>query len=244
MRGLAIIILSFIILSCDSENAPDCLKSAGSSITKIVDVGEFNQLIINNEFNVIFTEGPDQSVSLTTGENMIDDIDFSLNSNVLEIKNTISCKWVRDYDFPILEITHPNLEFIEIIGGSTITSNGLLTYSNLSLKSKDSNGVIRLELDTESLNIDNNEITNYFIKGNVTDLKVLFSSGDSRFEGANLNVINADISHKSSNDIIINVNNRLTGTIGSTGDLIYVGEPPAEINVTTDNRGRLIDGTN
>ncbi len=244
MRKLAVIISSLIILACDSDNAPDCLKSAGTNVTKVVDLGEFNQLIINDEFNVIITEGSDQMVSLTTGENLIDEVEFSLNGNVLEIKNTIRCKWVRDYDFPILKITHPNLEFIEIVGGSTITSNGILNYSSLSLKSKDSNGIIRLSLNCENLTIDNNEITNYFMEGSVINLRILFSSGDSRFEGANLSAINADVSHKSSNDIVVNVSNRLGGSIGSTGDLIYVGEPPTEINVTTDNRGRLIDGTN
>lgn len=243
MKKLLIIISLMAFFGCTSEESPDCFKSSGSQVTKIIELGIFSKLLINNEFNVILIEGPTASVKLTTGENIIDDIQFMINDGLLEIQNTIGCSWVRDYNFPIIEITHPALEYIEIIGGSTVQSQGILSYSNLYLKSKDSNGVFTLELASENVIIENNEITNYFIDGAVTNLTLNYTSGDSRFEGRNLRVSNAFIQHKSSNDIIINVSNELTGSIGSTGDLIYVGEQPALIEVTTNNRGRLIDGT-
>ncbi|QSE99068.1 head GIN domain-containing protein [Fulvivirga lutea] len=244
MRGIFAIILTILFFGCNDADSPDCLKSSGEGVTRTIDIGDFNSLLINNEFNVILTEGPTREVKLTIGENLLNDIDFTLSGSLLEITNQVSCKWTRDYNYPLLEITHPNISFIEIIGGSIIRSNGTLTYPNLSLKSKASNGIIELSLNSESLSIDSNEITNYLLDGNVSDLNLLFSSGDGRFEGANLICTNARVIHNSSNDIIVNVTNQLTGELNSTGDLIYVGQVPAEISVEVKDRGNLINGTN
>ncbi|WP_350115289.1 head GIN domain-containing protein [Fulvivirga sp.] len=236
--------MTLLFFGCNDADAPDCLKSSGKGVTKVIEVGDFDALLINNEFNVILTEGPARDVKLTIGENLFNDIDFTLSGSLLEITNQVSCKWTRDYNYPLLEITHPNISFIEIIGGSIIRSNGTLTYPNLSLKSKASNGIIELSLNSASLSIDSNEITNYLLSGSVDELYVLFSSGDGRFEGANLQCTNARIIQNSSNDIIVNVTNQLTGELNSTGDLIFVGQVPNGISIEEKDRGRLINGVN
>lgn len=243
MNRFIVIISVLFSIGCNSETAPDCLKRTGSIISKEIELDDFNGLLINNEFNVILSQGNEQEIILSAGENLINDITFTVNDDLLEIANNISCRWTRDYNFPTLEITHPDLRTVEIIGGSIITSNGILTYPDMSFKSEDSNGNIRLSVNMENLVIDSNEITNYWVDGSVNNLNLIYSSGNGRFEGAELEVINARVRHNGSNDIIINASESLTGSINSTGDLIYVGQTPAVIEIELTNRGKLVDGT-
>ena len=244
MRKLFFIILIGIIYGCDSAEAPDCLKSAGGNITNSIPLDSFNELIINNDFNVILTQGVEQSVTLTIGENIFNDISFEVINNILEVKNNVGCKWVRKYDYPTIEITHPNLELIEIVGGSLVTTTNVLTYPNLLLKAKDSNGVFTLNVNSDNLTIDSNEITNYYLNGITTNLNIQLTSGDGRIEAGLLTTTNANISHASSNDIIVNVTNELNVTINSTGNVIYVGQEPTSINTVIQERGSVINGVN
>lgn len=244
MRNICLHILFLFVVACNDQEAPNCLKSSGDLATEVIELQAFNDLLINNEFEVVITEGPIQEVKLTVGKNIFNDIEFTSDGSLLEISNTITCKWVRDYNYPTLEITHPDISSIEIIGGSIIRSSGTLSYQNITFRSKSSNGIFDLNLNSDNVSIDNNEITNYTIIGSANTLNLVYSSGNGRFEGAEFVVDNAIVTHIGSNDIIINVREELSGTLGSTGDLIYVGEPPAIIDVTSDNRGQLIDGTN
>lgn len=244
MKKLIIILTIIVLFGCDSDNSPDCLKSTGNVISKDFDLSDFDMLTINNEFKVYITHGTEQKVKLKIGENLLNDITLEVIDGELIVKNNAGCKWVRSYDFPILEITSNDINFIEIIGGSEVYSVNTLSYPSLFMKSKDSNGMVDLDIAMINFGVDGNEITNYNIEGSVTNLNLTFSSGDSRFEGGKLVAEFATVVHNGSNDIIVNANESLTGSINSTGDLIYVDQQPQTIDVNITNRGRLIDGTN
>ncbi len=244
MKKLIAILSIGLFAGCNSENAPDCLKSAGNLTTKSIAIDEFSNLIINNEFNVIITEGPQQAIKVTIGENLIEEIKFDLVNGTLVVSDFISCRWVRSYNYPILEITHPNLSSIEIVGGSIVTSANTLTYPTLTLISKDSNGDFNLNINNNILNIDGNEITNYKLTGQTNLMNFTFSSGDSRFEGVDFQIIDAIVNHNGTNEVIVNVSRKLTARLGSTGDVIYVGQVPQTIEVEENNRGKLINGVN
>lgn len=244
MKKLIIILTIIALFGCDSDNAPDCLKSTGNVISKDFDLSDFDMLTINNEFKVYITHGTEQKVTLKIGENLLNDITLEVIDGELIVKNNASCKWVRSYDFPILEITSNDINFIEIIGGSVVYSVNTLSYPSLFMKSKGSNGIVDLNIAMINFGVDGNEITNYDIEGSVTNLNLTFSSGDSRFVGGKLIAKFATVIHNGTNDIIVNVNESLTGSINSTGDLTYVDQQPQTIDVNITNRGRLIDGTN
>ena len=244
MKRLIVILAIIVLFGCDSDDAPDCLKSAGGETTQVYNLPAFDKVTINNEFMVYLTYGAEKNISVTAGENLLSDISLEVINGELIVKNNAGCKWVRSYDFPILEITTDDLHFIEIIGGTKLESANTLLYPSLFMKSKDSNGMVDLDIDMVNFGIDGNEITNYNIEGVATNLNLTFSSGDSRFEGRQLLVENANVVHNGTNDIVINVRASLTGRLGSTGDLIYVGQAPQFVDVNITNRGRLIDGTN
>ncbi|MBL6445520.1 DUF2807 domain-containing protein [Fulvivirga sp. 29W222] len=238
-----IVLLIILIYGCDSANAPDCLQKAGRTTEVVLNVDPFNLLEVNSGLNVILEQGTEQLVTLNAGENLISDIHYEVSGNQLLIRNDNSCNWVRPYDFPIVKIIHPNISEIRLAGSGLISSSGTLNFPRLILISEDESGDFKLDLNCASLSIVSNDITNYYMSGTVENLKVMFASGDGRLEGNNLQVANANIFHRGTNDIIVYVTDELSGRIISTGDLIYVKTKPTVIDVSLENLGDLIDET-
>ena len=70
-------------------------------------------------------------------------------------------------------------------------------------------------------------------------MNINFAAGNGRFEGENLVAQNINIFHRGSNDMVVNPQQSLTGSIRSTGNVISVNEPPL-VNVEEVFSGRLI----
>ncbi|MTI20569.1 DUF2807 domain-containing protein [Fulvivirga sp. RKSG066] len=245
MRTISLAILTFILcFGCDSTDAPECLKTRGELTTKELTLNAFNSLTVNNEFEVIITEGTSQKVEITAGENLLDEIEFEVLDGSLTVSNHNGCEWSRDYDFPVINITHPNLSNIRQNGGGSIKSNGTLTYPQLTLISEKSSGNFELSLSADKLTVVNNDLSNYYLTGDVGYLNVGFFSGDGRFEGANLLCEKVVVFQRGTNDITVNAQESLTGRIIATGNVIFVGTKPKKIEVSEENRGRLINKTN
>ncbi len=244
MKKFLLILTIAFAFGCNSEDAPDCLKSAGKQLTKNVVLDDFDRLYINNDFNVLITQGAVQKVTITIGENLFKEIDFKVIEGELHITNHISCRWVRKYDFPTINITVPTISKIEITGGSVIQTVGTLNVPSIELRSQDCNGDFYMDIDSNNLNVWSNEISNFTLIGQVNNLSVSFTAGDGLFKGADLLATDANIYHNGTNIITVNVSNELKGSINSTGNLKYVGNTPATIDVKDNGRGHLINGSN
>ncbi|GAA0893293.1 hypothetical protein GCM10009122_29720 [Fulvivirga kasyanovii] len=238
-----IILLIILMYGCDSENAPDCLQKAGDNTEVVLDVAPFSLLEVTADLNVVIEQGPEQIVMLSAGENLISDIYYEVIDDRLLIRNDNSCSWVRSYDFPVVKITHPNIAEIRLAGSGLISSKGTLSFPDLSLISENESGDFKLNLNTTALEVVSNDITNFYMSGSVENLRVMFASGDGRFEASDLHATNANIFHRGTNDIIVHVSGELSGRIISSGDLIYVKTKPTIIDVSLENLGDLIDET-
>ena len=239
-----IIAISIIFLGCNTENAPDCLQRAGDLMEVEIGVGAFDRLEINDQFNVILEQGDEQRVVLEYFDNLIPDIEFELEEDLLIFHDNNSCNWVRDYNFPILKITHPNITFIRQNGGGLISSKDTLFYDDLDVISEERSGDFGLTLNCRKFSVVNNDLTNYYIDGKVERLSIFFASGNGRFEGAELISQDAVFFQRGTNDIILQAENSLTGRILGNGNLIFVGTKPTTIDVRVEGRGSLIDRTN
>lgn len=225
------ILMSLFFGSCDTDSAWDCVQTTGAQISKVFQVDNFNKLRVNRNIRVVLQEGP-PLVEVFTGENLINDIRVVVQDNQLELSNNNYCNLVRDYDQTTVRVTAPNLTKIRNSSQYSISSQGLLNYSDLTLVSEDYNepnsvavGDFILDINAENLKIVSNNMSTYFINGYVTSLNVAFYSGLGRFEGANLTSIHTQIYHRGENDIIVNPQQSLKGELRSTGNLICVQTP-------------------
>ncbi|MTE25937.1 head GIN domain-containing protein [Winogradskyella ouciana] len=246
MKKLILFTFGLLLIACDTENALDCFQTSGNIIQKEYDLDGFDKITVMERSQLYISEG-DYAIVLETGENLLNDIDIRVFEGRLVIENENACNITRDYGVTKVFVTAPNITEIRNSSGLKVISENTLTYPNLTLLSEDLeeedafhiDGDFQLDLNVANLTITQNGLSNFFLTGSVTNLDLNFLMGDARFEGRNLTVENADVYHRGTNDIIINPQQQLTGSILSTGDIIVVNTPPI-LDVEELYTGQLI----
>lgn len=245
MKKIIYIFTVLFFASCDSENAPDCFKSAGDLIEKEFTVAPFTMVTAFKDIELIVIDALSFNVKVETGENLMDAISVTVENGRLLLKNNNDCNLTRDYGLTKVYVSAPNLTEIRNSSQLTVRSNGILNYPDLDLKSEDdsgdfyNNGIFNVEVNTTNLSVVINNTTTNYISGATTNLRVNHASGDGRFEGRNLIVDNVVIFHRGTNDIIVNPQLSLTANLVSTGDVISVTTPPI-IEIQEQFDGRVI----
>ena len=235
-----------ILLACDSESAGDCFQTEGSIIQQEFTVPSFDKILVNRDIELILKEGPDHEVIVETGANLMNDIKVIVSNNELLLTDNNSCNYARDYGITKIYITAPNISSIRSSTQYDVSSDGILNFPNMSLVSEDFNapgsftvGDFRLQINSSSLNIVSNNISSFYISGQVDDLFIGFYSGAGRFQGEDLVAQNINVYHRGSNDMIVNPQISLTGELRGTGDLISLNNPPT-VEVDQLYTGQLI----
>jgi len=247
MKHLVYIFIGIILLSCNGDNVPDCFQNSGSIIQQEFEVSTFDKITVFERIELIITDAPTQKVVVETGEYLLNEIEARVENGRLILVNNNGCNLTRDYGNTKVYVSSPNLTEIQNSSGYTVRSNGVLNYPNLRLISEDytnknvshTDGDFDLQVNSNAIYIVINNLSSVFITGAVNDLFIGFYSGDARFEGANLIAQNIDIFQRSSNDIIVNPQQSLTGEIRGTGDVISLNRPPI-VDVEEFYTGRLI----
>lgn len=245
MKKLIYILAVIFLVSCNSENAPDCFQNTGDLIQKEIEVGVFTKITSFKNVELFVTQGTTQKVVVETGEYLIDDIEIRVENGQLLLKDNNTCNLTRDYGVTKVHVTTPNLTQIRNSSTLAVHSVGILNFENLELRSEDDSGDFynvgnfNLEVNCTNLRVTINNITNTFISGQATNLRVNHASGDGRFEGRNLIANNVVIYHRGTNDITVNPQLSLTANLVSTGDVI-VTNTPAVLDIEEQFNGRVI----
>jgi hypothetical protein len=237
---------ALLFFTCNSEDANDCFQTSGPIIQEIVEVLSFERILVNRDIELVIKEAPDYKVTIETGENLINDVKVEIIGDQLVLTDNNSCNFVRDYGITKIYVEAPDLK---VIRGSTqydISSDGVLNYSALQLYSEDFNGGseftmgdFRLNVASQSIRIFSNNLSFFYLEGTTTNLFVGFYSGSGRFEGENLRAENVVVSHRSTNDMVVNPQVSLTGELRGVGDLISVNQPPV-VDIERIYTGQLI----
>ncbi|GAA4234397.1 hypothetical protein GCM10022291_13640 [Postechiella marina] len=246
MKKIIYILILSLSFACDSEDASDCFQKTGTIVKQEVIVDAFTKILVNRDIELIIKDGDTQKISIETGKNLINDVTAVVTDGKLILTDNNSCNFVRDYGVTKVYITAPNITEIRSSTQYDVRSDGVLTYPSLSVLSEDfgapdtfTSGNFNLKIDNNSFSLVFNNLSNCFVSGTTENLRVTFASGTSRFEGRNLIAEKVIVSNRSSNDIIVNPQQSITGQIRGTGDVISVNKPPV---VTVDEiyKGRLI----
>ncbi|MCA0133333.1 head GIN domain-containing protein [Winogradskyella alexanderae] len=229
-----IIYIAIVLLfACDSESANDCFQTSGDIIQVEVEVTDFDEILVNRDIELIIKQAQDYKVTVETGENLLNDVEVEVIGNRLILTDNNTCNFVRDFGITKVYVEAPDLSEIRTSSQYDVSSDGILNFTDLTLQSEDFNGGseftvgdFRMQIDAQQLSIISNNISFFYIEGEVDELFIGFFSGSGRFEGQNLIAQDVDINHRGSNDMIINPQQSLTGVIRGTGDVISLNEPP------------------
>lgn len=245
MKQLLYILSVVLLVSCNSENAPDCFQNAGDIIQKEFSVGDFTEIIAFKNIELIVTDSATPNVTVETGEFLMDDIEISVENGKLLLKDNNDCNFTRDYGITKVYVSSPNITKIRNSSQFAVRSNGVLNYDDLFLISEDDSGdfynvgIFDVEVNSVNLRVTINNLTTTYISGNTTNLRLFYASGDGRFEGRNLITDNVTIYHRGTNDIIVSPQVSLDAELVSTGDVIVTNTPPT-VNVSELFNGRVI----
>ncbi|MEM6719720.1 MAG: head GIN domain-containing protein [Bacteroidota bacterium] len=245
MKKIYSILFILICIACDSEDANDCFQTSGSIISETVAVNDFSKIEVGENITLVIKEDTTQEVRIETGSNLLNDVEAKVAGETLFLSDTNDCNYFRDYGITTIYITTPNITEITSKSQFEVRSDGILTFPTLALISENftnssaASGNFRLQVQNQELNIVFNNLSNLFISGTTETFDINLPGGNSRMEAADLIAEKVVIFSRSSNDIIINPQQELSGDIFGTGDVISVKRPPI-VEFTAHYTGNLI----
>jgi hypothetical protein len=231
--------------TCNDKDANDCIQTTGTIISKEFVVDSFDKIIIYEGVELFIKESTIQKVVVETGENLLSDINLSVVNNQLEIKDNNSCNLFRDFGITKVFVYAANITKIRNSSTYAVNSIGVLNYPDLDLISENylsdylNSGDFNLTVNTNNLTLVANGASNHTISGTTNNLKINLAGSNPRFIGDNLTAENAHLFARSTNDILIKVNNEVRGNMYSTGDVILYKKPNI-MSINTHYTGKVI----
>jgi hypothetical protein len=234
MKKFSILIVLFLVFNA-CEKPSDCIESSGLTITKEVAVQPFKKIKVYRGIEVVITEGSEYKVEIVAGSNFIDNVEVRQNGDQLIFKDDVSCNWVRSYGTTKILVTTPTLEEVYSKTDRNISSSGVLTFPYISFVAIDKDGDgesgagtgdFILNINNYYLNIANNNVSRFYIRGQTNTANFNFYFGDGRIEAENLIAQNVIVYHRGSNDMIVNPIQSITGIMNSTGNIVLKNVPP------------------
>lgn len=227
MRKLFIVILScFVLVSCNKENAWDCVKTTGEEVTVKRELLSFSSIDIKDDFEITLIQDSVNFIELTGGKNVLPKIMTDVKEGVLYIENTNKCAPVRSFKREIkLDIHVVDLKTIHNEGVGNISSSGALTFPKLTLEVFNGIGNISLELSTNSFET--------YIHSGAIDLTVSGISNEVYIYNAGLGYLfckelqtsTMHLNHNSTGDAEVFSDYSLIIENDGIGDVYYFGNP-------------------
>ncbi|HEA23032.1 hypothetical protein LCGC14_0946390 [marine sediment metagenome] len=246
--GPAICIISLVLCSsCSSESAPDCLQDSGKLIREEIALPSFTKITVFENITMVLKQGDVQKIEIATGEYLRDEVSATVDGDRLLLRDTNDCNYFREYGLTTVYVTSPDINEIRSSTGWPVKSDGILAYDSLTLLSESFNnpesettdGEFDLEVGTQMLSVVSNGIAYFRLTGNTEVLNLSIPAGDSRIEAQNLTAQSVTFNHRGSNDIVVNPQVAISGSIRATGDVISVNRPE-NIAVEELYKGRLL----
>lgn len=239
-----LVIVFFMLTSCDSETANSCVRTSGSIVKhQIEDLPTFNRIRIEEGIELILAQSTEHKIEVEAGSNLINDISVEVIDQELVIKSNISCNWLREYASAKAYVTFVELNQIYSVSQYKVHSDQLLSFDHVELASgvyqEGVSSEFELKIQSNHLTIQSNDASYFKISGNSNTMYVAFWAGVPRIEAPNFKVNIIDVFQRSSNDMILHPINEIRGNIYSTGDIILTNTPNL-IDVQQHYTGKLI----
>ena len=159
----------------------NCIQTAEDLTTIEQNIDPFDRILVNENIELILLQGSEHKLKIESGEHLIPDVNYTIDNNgFLTLNDNNQCNWVRNYTPTKIFVTTPNLKEIRSNTQYTIKSEGILGFPNLKLISENfnednmSSGDFNLRVQSESISVISNNISQFFISGSTDTLFVGF----------------------------------------------------------------------
>ena len=220
-----LIILLVILASCN-----DVLFDAGDIITKEFVLDEFNEIYINDIFDVCLIQDTICKLKLEGGSNLIPNINFKVIDNKLSIENDNNANWSRSYERIKLYISVKEIRFLRVNESANVKTIDTLITPKLTVWSINDYADISINVKCDNFYIVNEGTSGgYFtIKGETINSGI-WARGSCIIDAVSFLSEKTVIKNESIGDCYINASNILNVEILRSGLIYYKGNPQIEI---------------
>lgn len=238
--SLILLIVTLATTGCKKDSLCNCLESTGSEITEIRNIGSFSNIEMNNNVDVVLKKGNTNTVSVTSGKNLIDGIVTEVENNVLVIRNKNKCNWLRDFKNKfIVEITYEDINYITNNGSGNLSCADTIRTSFLQIDNWNGTGELNVKLDCDEVYFKLHTGPADIIASGKTNYLYIYSKGNGFVKAAEVITPRCDVTNGSTGDCEINSDQIINANIEYNGDVYYKGNPPVIEAIITGN-GKLI----
>jgi hypothetical protein len=217
------ILLTAFFNSC---NKPGCLGSAGAVNATTLSLTSFNQVVLNNNINLILTQGTEEKMVIEAPKNIIPGIIGKIEENILTISNSNECRWARDPDEKItVHLYFKTLTDILYNGSGNITNTDTLRLDHLQFETSEGAGSI-------SLTVDNHYTGSYILQESAditwhgkSDVCFTYTNSRGNADMSDFIVKKMVIEYGGLGDTHVNVTEDLDVIIFYKGNIYYKGTP-------------------
>lgn len=218
----------------DDDGSFGCTAGSGSTVEESFQISEFKGLKLKCSADIFVTQGEEFSVVAESQANILDNLDLSLDGDVLEI-DLDGCN--RDFQLKMF-ITMPEVTFLKISGSGNIKGENLFSSENLTLRVSGS-GNMDLELDYQTVNTKITGSGNMDLRGLCDEFDYTIS-GSGDINSFDLISDSGFIEITGSGDTEVFVNEFLSVKITGSGDVLFKGNP-SEITSDISGSGDIRD---
>ncbi len=148
-KQILLCIFLLFLLSCKKENMCDCIKSTGKIKFQERIVGDFSNIWLEDNINIILKPDTINKITIEAGENLLKLIHTEIKNNYLYITNENRCNWVRKFDIPInAYISLKKLDTISYWGSGNISCTDTLKNAIFQIDVHDGSGTVDLTINT------------------------------------------------------------------------------------------------
>ncbi|MHC1703058.1 MAG: DUF2807 domain-containing protein [Tenuifilaceae bacterium] len=222
-KYLFFLAITFVFTSCEKE----AFFKAGKVVTQEIDLtGKISIIEVNSILEITLVQDTVNKVLVTCGENLQPEMDIYLKDEILHLNNSIKYNWTRNYDKIKIDLHLISIPQLNIRKPSFITTRDTFKTNEFFLIDWGRFTEVDVTLDVNNCAIDvsGDDFGCYKVKGK--SVSATFNGyGSSFFYAEELKVQNCIVKQLSIGDIYVNVSNKLTVTIETTGRVFYYGNP-------------------
>jgi hypothetical protein len=243
-KGILISLIGAVLVfstSCSKDPFPNFALTAGKTVTVTRPVdGNFTKIQLNDDVNLVITQGNSYNISVEGGEKILSGIETSISDSTLTISNHNTFNWLRSYDNKFTaHVTMPHLLQFDYKSIGTVTSTDTIREDSLFINGNGGSGYIKLVINTGSSHLSLNEGSADMDISGKTGVNYIYSNSYGPFHCQDLKAVYTFINTNSTNDCYISVSYYLEYIITSLGNIYYSGNPQLA-PITLTGEGKLI----
>lgn len=188
----------------------DSIKASDTIVSEERMVSNFNEVDVSSDIEVVIKYGAQQSVKITTSDNIIKNVTTSVSNGRLVARLSGNIRRLTELK---LEITIPTISRLILSADSFGSCTGFENLETFQLNVS-SDAFIMLSGSANSMNID--------------------ASSDAKVEGFDFETKTCNINCSSDATVSITCTDALSGSVSSDGIIFYKGNPTVNVSISSD----------